>query len=413
MTTELIMPELGATTGDLLVLKVLKKVGDYIKLGEPILEVQTDKANVEVESYAEGYLKQLNCKKGDTVAVGSSIAIIGDKDEVIDKRKIVSNKEATKEPEGIEISTGISTDTSSGRIFASPLAKKMANDAGIDLSMIKGSGPDGRIVKEDVLAAMEVKKEAAITAIPTSPAARVQDTKPFTPSAAVPQQATFIELSKMRKTIASRLSYSFKEIPHFYLSLSVNMENATSLKKRSQERSPDRKFTYTDLIIKVVAKALAQFPDVNSTYQEDKISRLPIQNISLAISTDDGLITPTLVNPGEMNLAEISAYSKDITAKTREGKLSLRELEPAAITISNLGMFGIEEFNAIINPPQASILAVGAIKNEIALKEGTLCEVPFMKLTLSVDHRIIDGVLAAKFLNYIKDCLENPEMLLL
>jgi len=183
------------------------------------------------------------------------------------------------------------------------------------------------------------------------------------------------------------------------------------MKKRVQESSPDRKLTYTDLLIKITSRALKEFPTMNSIYQDEKISQLSLPNISLAISTDEGLITPTLVSPADMSLAEISAYSKDVASRTKEGKLSLRELEPAAITISNLGMFGIEEFNAIINPPQASILAVGAIINKLQLKNGMIYEAPYMKLTLSVDHRIIDGVLAARFLNYIKDCLENPEQI--
>ncbi|MCL5986793.1 MAG: 2-oxo acid dehydrogenase subunit E2 [Actinobacteria bacterium] len=427
MVTELIMPELGTTTGDMQVLKVLKRIGDYVKLGEPILEVQTDKANVEVESYAEGYLKQIICKEGDMVASGTPIAILGDKDETVEEAKTASipkevatkeRKEEIKEPMAINISTGISTGTSE-RIFATPLARKMARIAGIDITTIKGSGPAGRIVKEDVLAAIEAGKKAAIAVMPTAPslkptpAAAVQGTKPFIPPAIAPQEVTFVELSKMRRTIATRLTYSFKEIPHFYLTLSVNMENAVALKRRFEEKSKDRKFTYTDLLIKVVAKALREFPQVNSIYQEDKIAQLSQQNISLAISTDEGLITPTLIEPGSLNIIDISTYSKDVASKVRAGKLSLRELEPAAITISNLGMLGIEEFNAIINPPQSSILAVGAIANELKLRNNVVCEVPYMKLTLSVDHRIIDGVLAARFLNFIKDCLENPELLLL
>jgi len=436
MATELIMPELGTTTGDMQVIKILKSIGDYVKLGEPILEVQTDKANVEVESYAEGYLRQLTCKEGDMVAVGSLIAIIGEKDETIEEAKAISQpqkvtavekKEDIKEPMEINISTGISTGTSF-RIFASPLARKIAKDAAIDIAAIKGSGPGGRIVKDDVLKAIETRKsptfvqaaplqqpasaapsdkELSQTSAPPAP-----EVKLFTPPSTAKQELTSRELSKMRRTIAARLSYSFKEIPHFYLSVSVNMENTVAMKKRFQESSPDRKLTYTDLLIKITSRALKEFPTMNSIYQDEKISQLSLPNISLAISTDEGLITPTIVSPADMSLDEISAYSKDVASRTREGKLSLKELEPAAITISNLGMFGIEEFNAIINPPQASILAVGAIINKLQLKNGMIYEAPYMKLTLSIDHRIIDGVLAAKFLNYIKDCLENPELLL-
>jgi pyruvate dehydrogenase E2 component (dihydrolipoamide acetyltransferase) len=437
MATELIMPELGTTTGDMQVTKILKSIGDYVKLGEPILEVQTDKANVEVESYAEGYLRQLTCKEGDMVAVGSPIAIIGEKDETLEEAKTISQpqkvtavekKEDIKEPGVIDISTGIFTSTSSGRIFVTPLARRMAKDAGIDIAAIKGSGPGGRIVKDDVLKAIETRKsptfvQAAPLQQPASAAPLdiklsqtaapppAPEVKLFTPPATAKQELTSRELSKMRRTIAARLSYSFKEIPHFYLSVSVNMENAVAMKKRVQESSPDRKLTYTDLLIKITSRALKEFPTMNSIYQDEKISQLSLPNISLAISTDEGLITPTLVSPADMSLAEISAYSKDVASRTKEGKLSLRELEPAAITISNLGMFGIEEFNAIINPPQASILAVGAIINKLQLKNGMIYEAPYMKLTLSVDHRIIDGVLAARFLNYIKDCLENPEQI--
>jgi len=423
MAIKLIMPELSATAGDMQVTRILKNVGDYVKLGEPIIEVQTDKANIEVESYAEGYLKQLTCREGDMLATGSPIAVIGDMNEVVDERKIFSQpgeiaaeekKEGTKEPKMIDISTSISMGTSSGRIFATPLSRRMAREAGIDIGTIKGTGPGGRIVKDDVLAAIQAKEAAsthfAQAANSHQPAAASQ-AKPPTPPAPSPQEYFTVELSRMRRTIAEKLSYSFKEIPHFYLSVSVNMGNAVLLKKKTQERHPDRKFTYTDLLIKVVAKALYEFPDMNTSYQNNKIVRYSQHNISLAISTDEGLITPTLVNPGEMNLEDISAYSKAVASMARDGKLSLRELEPAAITLSNLGMYGVEEFNAIINPPQSSILAIGAIKDELRLKGGGVCEVPYMKLTLSVDHRIIDGVLAARFLNYIKDCLENPELI--
>jgi pyruvate dehydrogenase E2 component (dihydrolipoamide acetyltransferase) len=398
MAIKLVMPELSATAGEMQVIRILKNIGDYIKLGEPIIEVQTDKANVEVESYAEGYLKYFACGEGDMLASGSPIAIIGDKNEAVDEIIIFSQPEETaseekkngiKGPKTIDISTGISTGTSSSRTSATPLAKRIAREAGIDISTINGTGPGGRIVKEDVLAAIHAK--------------------PSTIPAPSPQKHFTVELSRMRKTIAEKLSYSFKEIPHFYLSVSVNMEKAVVMKKKIQKRHPDQKFTYTDLLIKITSRALKEFPAVNFIYQDEKIIQLSLPNISLAISTDEGLITPTIVSPADINLAEISAYSKDVASRTKLGKLSLKELEPAAITISNLGMFGIEEFNAIINPPQASILAVGAITEELRLKGGRICEVPYMKLTLSVDHRIIDGVLAARFLNYIKECLENPE----
>jgi len=379
MAIKLIMPELSATAGDMQVTRILKNVGDYVKLGEPIIEVQTDKANIEVESYAEGYLKQLACREGDMLATGSPIAVIGDMNEVVDERKIFSQpgeiaaeekKEGTKETKMIDISTSISMGTSSGRIFATPLSRRMAREAGIDIGTIKGTGPGGRIVKDDVLAAIQAKEAAsthfAQAANSHQPAAASQ-AKPPTPPAPSPQEYLTVELSKMRKTIAKRLAYSFKEIPHFYLSVSVNMENTVAMKKRFQESSPDYKLTYTDLLIKITSRALKEFPTMNSIYQDEKISQLSLPNISLAISTDEGLITPTLVSPADMSLAEISAYSKDVASRTKEGKLSLRELEPAAITISNLGMYGVEEFNAIINPPQASILAVGAIINKLQL----------------------------------------------
>lgn len=422
MATELIMPELGTTTGDMLVLKVLKKIGDFVKLGEPIMEVQTDKANVEVESYAEGYLKRLDCHEGDMVKTGALIAIIGGKDEQIKEGKQAEPqkdqatlKVETKEQKVTDISPGLSSQAQGDRVFVTPLAKRMAKDAGIDIATLKGTGPGGRIVKDDVLAVIESKGKEAPSAVAIQPAETAPSpvVKPFVPPAIVPQESTFLELSKMRRTIAQRLSYSFREIPHFYLSLSANMENAVMLKESVEEKFPERKFTYTDLIIKTVAKALERFPKVNSSYQEDRIVAYSQKNISLAISTDEGLITPTMIDPGALSLADISAYSKDIAQKARAGKMSIREIEPAAITISNLGMFGIEDFNAIINPPQSSILAVGAIKKELKMRDDRVCEVPYMKLTLSVDHRIIDGVLAAKFLNYIKECLENPELLLI
>jgi pyruvate dehydrogenase E2 component (dihydrolipoamide acetyltransferase) len=390
MATELIMPDLGTTTGDMKVIRILKNIGDYVKLGEPIIEVQTDKANVEVESYTEGYLKHFECKEGDVIAAGTPIAIIGEKDEVIEEPKkevqaveeqVIEKEDKAKEHKVIDISAGISIGVATNRVFATPLARKMAKDAAIDITTIKGSGPGGRIVKDDVLAAIKASGAvASTTSGVTAYQAQAQpETKPFVPPTTAPQGAAFVEMTKIRKTIATRLTYSFKEIPHFYLSVSVNMESAVAMKKRLEDRFPERKFTYTDLLIKIVEKALAQFPEVNTSYQDGKITQYSRQNISLAISTDDGLITPTLIDLGALSLAETSLYSKDVVSRTRSGKLSAKELEPAAITISNLGMFGIEEFQAIINPPQSSILAVGAIINQLKLRNGVVCEVPHMK----------------------------------
>lgn len=413
------MPRLSDTMEEGNIVGWLKKVGDKVSPGDILAEVETDKATMELESFNEGYLLYISVKEGP-VPVNDILAIIGAKDE--DYKKVLESAGAasssTPEPTTKEEKTAAkeetsgtsptnghtpsdtrkteppSTQSSPERLKSSPLAKSIASQAGIDLSTIKGSGDGGRIIKRDV-------EEIASGAKPA--------VRPQQPSA--PHYGD-VPLSQMRKTIARRLAESKFSAPHFYLTMKINMDKCAVARKDILDQS-GIKVSFNDLIIKACAMALKKHPAVNSSWLGDAIRINKDINIGVAVAVDEGLLVPVLFAADQMGFTEISERVVALADKARNKKLQPQEMQGNTFTISNLGMFGIDEFTAIINPPDAAILAIGTIADELSLNNGVVTSSKILKVTMSCDHRVIDGATGAKFLQTLKQYLENPIAMLL
>jgi pyruvate dehydrogenase E2 component (dihydrolipoamide acetyltransferase) len=398
MATKISMPKLSDTMEEGIILKWLKKEGDSVKQGEIIAEVQTDKADMELEAYDTGVLRKIFVPAGKGAAVGKPIAIIGSASEdiaplLVDTSAPISGHgtpaiavPSAKPSE--QVQPTLPTAISAGgdmRMKASPLAKAMAEQNRIDLSTISGSGPMGRIVKKDL--------ESALTR--------------STPHAYVPGTSKEIPLSLMRKTIAKRLVESKTTAPHFYLTYEVDMKRAIDL-RASLNSAGNLKVSYNDIIVRGCAFALRNHPKVNSSFAGDKIIQHGAINVGIAVAIDDGLITPVIRNADMKSLIEIANESKELAAKAREKKLKPEEFSGGTFTVSNLGMYGVEEFAAIINPPEGAILAVGAIVEKPVVENGQVVVGNRLMLTLSCDHRVVDGAVGAQFMQEVKLILENP-----
>ncbi len=405
------------------------KVGDVIKTGDAIAEVETDKATLPLESYYAGTVLHVAAKKGDSLKIGGLIAIVGKAGEdfaalleaapkedapaeaeaepVAEKEvpKTEENKEeaapvaeekkpAVESKAAAPVSTATTSD-SGDRLKASPLAKKIAADKGIDLHAIQGSGEEGRIVKRD----LDNAKPATASAFAAKPFVGKESFKD-------------LKVSQMRKTIAKRLSQSKNEAPHFYLTMDINMDKATDFRTSLNNIQP-QKISFNDLVIKAVAIALRENPAVNSSWLGDTIRYNEHISIGMAVAVEDGLLVPVIRFADGKSIPQIGAEAKALAQKATSKKLMPDEMQGSTFTISNLGMFGIEEFTAIINTPDAAILAVGAIREEVAVVNGTFAAVKRMKVTLSCDHRAIDGATGAKFLQSLKAALEEPLKLVL
>lgn len=413
------MPKLSDTMTEGVLVKWLKKVGDPVKTGELLAEIETDKATMEFESFFNGILLYTGIKEGQGAPVDAIIAVIGEKDEKIDEllskaqrpdaasktvetkkeEKTLSKVDASKiELKSVTASTpGETTHTSSsvisqssnitdGKLKASPLAKKIAKDKNINISMIKGSGDDGRIIKRDI-----ENYSGTVSALPFVGKESFEE----------------IPVSLMRKTIARRLSESKFTSPHFYLTIEINMDKAIDARTSINEFAPF-KISFNDLIIKAAAHSLRQNLKVNSSWRGDKIVYNKHIHIGVAIAMEEGLVVPVLRFADNLTLTQISTQVKSFAEKAKVKKLQPQEMEGNTFTISNLGMFGIEEFTAIINPPDACIMAVGGIKQVPILKNGNIVAGNVMKVTLSCDHRAVDGAIGAAFLQTFKNLLENP-----
>ncbi len=416
------MPKMSDTMEEGVIASWLKKVGDEIKSGDILAEVETDKATMELESYDDGTLLHIGIKDGESVPVNGIIAIIGEKDEDISEilneaSNDSSNKEEEKEPlveENIdkkdeavkdeEINKGISDSvkeventeniSSNGRTKASPLAKKIALEKGIDLKNVQGSGEGGRIIKKD------------LESIPSEDA-NIPSQKIDLPKIIAEESYDEIAVSQMRKTISKRLSESKFTAPHFYLTMEINMDNCIEGRKRINETS-QVKISFNDIILKACASALRKHPMVNSSLIENKIRKNHHIHIGVAVAVDEGLLVPVIRFADNKTLTHISLEVKDLADKAKEKKLQPSDWEGNTFTISNLGMFGIEEFTAIINPNDSCILAVGGIKNTPVVKNGEIVPGNIMKVTMSCDHRLVDGATGAKFLKTLKELLEDP-----
>jgi pyruvate dehydrogenase E2 component (dihydrolipoamide acetyltransferase) len=412
------MPKMSDTMQEGTIASWLKNVGDSVKSGEIIAEVETDKATMELESYEDGVLLYVGVAAGGSVPVDGVIAVIGEKGA--DFQSLLAAHEggapASAPAEAAipatapvvqqvaaavqaPVSAAVPTHSSSDRVKASPLAKKIASDKGVDIRQVAGTGEGGRIVKKDIE-----------TFVPSAAAAA-----PIAQSAAVPAlgQESFREekVSQMRKTIAKRLAESKYSAPHFYLTMEINMDKAMEARKSMNEYGA-AKISFNDLVIKAAAAALRQHPKVNSSWLGDKIRYNDHIHIGMAVAVEEGLLVPVIRFADQLSLSQISAQAKSFGQKAKNKELQPKDWEGNTFTISNLGMFGIDEFTAIINPPDACILAVGGIKETVVVKEGQMMIGNIMKVTLSCDHRVVDGVVGSSFLQTLKGLLEDPVRML-
>jgi pyruvate dehydrogenase E2 component (dihydrolipoamide acetyltransferase) len=431
MEEVVLMPRLSDTMTEGVIAAWIKNVGDTVKKGDVLAEIETDKATMELESYKNGKLLFQGAKTGDKIQVNDLLAIIGE--DGLDVNAIVASlKGGSKEVEKTESSkiepvtsnqqsattsqanidqqpaTVTQTVVNEGRIFASPLAKKVAAEKGIDLKYVQGSGDNGRITKSDIDSYKPAEGPKVSESV--SPKAELATSNQ--------QPATFgtvsfdeVPVSQMRKVIAKRLSESLFTAPHFYLTMSINMDAAIAARTKMNETAKS-KISFNDLVLKATAVALKQHPKVNSSWLGDKIRYNHHVNIGVAVAVDEGLLVPVVRFADTKSLSQINAEVKDYAQKAKDKKLQPADWEGSTFTISNLGMFGIDEFTAIINPPDACILAVGGISQEPIVKNGAIVVGNIMKVTLSCDHRVVDGATGAAFLQTLKSLLEEPVRML-
>lgn len=414
------MPQLSDTMTEGTLIRWLVNVGDKVDVGDPLAEVETDKATMEMVAFDEGTIGAIYMDEGTKSPVGETLAVIIEEGEDVPDKPALSDQSSSsdddseskesngaEEPEPIasETNESSSTDNSDGkRIKASPLAKKIAKSKGVDLSKIKGSGPGGRIVKKDIETAGSIS---------TQPAPSTQATKP---KQTLTEEDQRIALSGMRSIIAQRLLESKTQIPHFYLNVEINAQPLMDLRKQANSAAGehDNKFTVNDFILKAVANAAASVPQVNASFDVDSIVQFGSVNLSVAIAVDDGLVTPVISGANKKSLLEISLAVKDLAERARSKKLSPDEFSGGTITVSNLGAYGVDNFDAIINPPQAAILSIGSIKNTpVVSDEGNIVPGLIMKVGMSCDHRVIDGAVGAEYLAELKKRIENPASMLI
>ena len=419
------MPKMSDTMEEGVIAGWLKKVGDEVKSGDILAEVETDKATMELESYDDGFLLHVGVKDGESVPVDGVIAIIGEKGENIDDiLKEVSNEqnnyeavdpkdeeEIVDEDESVEENLEVKEEeevkntedkiedinidfsNESDRIKASPLAKKLASEKGVDISMVKGSGDGGRIIKEDI---ENFKHSENIP---------IKEVK--LPEIYSKESYEEIPVSQMRKTISKRLAESKFSAPHFYLTMEIDMDNCIEGRNKINETS-DVKISFNDIIIKAAAVSLRKHPMVNASFLTDKIRVNNHIHIGVAVAVDEGLLVPVIRFADNKSLSHISTEVRNLAGKAKNKELQPSDWEGNTFTISNLGMFGIDEFTAIINPNDACILAVGGIKNTPVVKNGEIVPGNVMKVTLSCDHRIVDGAIGSAFLKTLKELIEDP-----
>ena len=415
------MPRLSDTMEEGTVASWLKQVGDAVEEGDILAEIETDKATMEFESFFSGVLLHIGIQVGETAAVDTLLAIIGP--EGTDVAAILAAPAAAPKaaaPEPVPVTAPVQTEipvetpavaaavappvavtTSSGRIMASPLAKKIAKEKGIDLNLVTGTGESGRIVKRDV----EQFTPAAAPAAPAATSAAPAQAAVFVPAGQEKQEE--IPNSQMRKTIAKRLGASKFSAPHYYLSVEFDMDAAIAFRKQYNS-IPDTKISFNDIVVKAVSLSLKAHPQVNSQWYDDKMVLNHHVHVGVAVAVEDGLVVPVLKFANEMNLPQIGSQVRDYAGRARSKKLTPQEMDGSTFTVSNLGMFGIDEFTSIINQPNSAILSVGAIVQKPVVKEGEIVVGNTMKLTLACDHRTVDGATGALFLQTLKEYIENP-----
>ncbi|MDA3616450.1 pyruvate dehydrogenase complex dihydrolipoamide acetyltransferase [Polluticaenibacter yanchengensis] len=415
-----LMPRLSDTMTEGVIASWQKNVGDTVKKGDVLAEIETDKATMELESYKDGVLLFQGANAGDKIQVNDLLAIIAAADFKIDDIVAAAKSGNTGAAAPAEVKTEAAAPAAQaaptasapqpqaapasqvvvneGRIFASPLAKKLAAEKNIDLKYVKGTGDNGRITKSDIESYVPAAAPAAAKATAAAPASA--------------ESFTDAPISQMRKVIARRLSESLFTAPHFYVTMAIDMDNAIEARKRINEVAPV-KVSFNDLVLKATALSLKQHPTINSSWLGDKIRTNNHINIGVAVAVDEGLLVPVVRNADNKSLSQIGTEVKDFAKKAKDKKLQPADWEGSTFTISNLGMFGVDEFTAIINPPDACILAVGGISQVPVVKNGAVVPGNIMKVTLSSDHRVVDGAAAAAFLQTLKGLLEEPLKMLI
>jgi pyruvate dehydrogenase E2 component (dihydrolipoamide acetyltransferase) len=415
MASKVIMPKLSPTMEEGQIARWLKKEGDKVSMGEPLAEIDTDKATMEMQALANGVLRKILINEGESAPLGQLIAVIGEPNEDIESVLAEAPAPSKKEPEAKQpeakepepkaeeppppppqsAPAPAPTDNGrqgrapdSGRMIVSPLAARMAADSGVDLRSIRGTGPGGRIIKRDIETAMTQPK----TAVATATASGYRD-----------EPAT-----QIRQTIAKRLVTSIGPVPHFFLTVDIEMDRAAEMRESIKSLDPDLKISINDIIIKCTAAALMQHPQVNASFQEKFIRYYEHADIGVAVAIEDGLITPVIRAADQKSLSQIAGEVRELAERARSKKLKPEEYTGATFSISNLGMFGIDEFTAVINPPEGAIIAVGAMTPKPVVRDNQVVVKQMMRVTMSCDHRVIDGATGAKFLQTFKKILENP-----
>ena len=443
MATHIEMPKLSDTMTEGTVVRWLKSVGDEVEIGDEIAEIETDKATMAMEAFDEGILSEILIEEGGKAEVGATLAVLREEGETAPSYDS-SNDEAPApdpepvtevplaDPEPVEAAEHVPasipspppeslpqdspvTSVAAGRVKASPLARKIAEQKGMDLSGLKGSGPGGRIVKKDVEAALAVDSAPAVPAALSSPAPA--------PTPAPAEESGFalgvgdqrIELSSLRRIIAERLLTSKTTIPHFYLHTEADAAPLMEIRRQinlQAEATHGNKYTINDLVLKAVIGAMQAVPSVNATFGGDHILQYGEIGVAVAVAVEDGLVTPVVKNAAAKSLLQISREVKDLAARAREGKLLPNEFDGGTITVSNLGAHGIQSFDAIINPPQAAIISVGGIVEKPVVVDGEILPGLRLDLGLSCDHRVVDGAVGAEFLTQVKKLIEKPALML-
>jgi pyruvate dehydrogenase E2 component (dihydrolipoyllysine-residue acetyltransferase) len=397
LATDVIMPALGVAQEKGTLLNWLKAEGQSVTKGEPLMEVETDKATVEIEAPASGILTNVTASAGDEIPVGNKIAVILAPGEVVtpaalhqhplpqgegtgEGRPVISTPTPPAEP-------AASTTSDGGRVLASPAAKRIAREKGIDLAMLHGSGPEGSILAEDVLRAAPEE---------TSPQVEPPGAKEVVP------------LSPMRRIVGQRMTQSKQTAPHFYVSMDIDMTKVSRLRAEWKDRGQNSVPSINDFILHTCARALKDFPSLNSTYTEQQIMMHADINIGTAVALEEGLVVPVIRNADRLSLVELARQSRELIDKAQKKKLFPLDYEGGTFTVSNLGMFGADNFIAIINPPQCAILAVGRVAPRVVAQGDAITIRSLMTATLSADHRVVDGAVAARFLQEVKRLLETP-----
>lgn len=400
------MPKLSDTMTEGTLVKWLKKKGDKIEMGDVLAEIETDKATMEMEAFDDGVLTEIFVTEGGKAAVGAKIALIlgdGESADAPAEKPAAAPEKAPAASAPAAAAPKAAPASSNDRVKASPLAKKIAAERGVNLSGVTGTGPGGRIVAKDVPASGSAAPAAAAAPAPIKLEKTGGDEKR-------------IELSGMRRVIADRLLASKTQIPHFYLSIEVDAAPLMRLRKEvnaANEAAGQPKITVNDFILLAVARAAQQCPKVNAAWGGDHVMEYGSVNISVAVAVDDGLVTPVIRNAQSLSLREISTAVKDLATRARGKKLKPEEYAGGTITVSNLGAYGVEQFYAIVNPPQAAILAVGAVvKKPVVTAKGELAVGERMNISLSGDHRVVDGAVGAEYLSALRKLVENPALML-